>query len=105
VLHVGHGHKAVNLGDSEPVEDIRHERLEAHILDSCDVLGSLEVLCGGISSSLAGIVDQVLCDLSQSTTLLADYVQHQRRVQMKLVYDLCSQSSKEKEEKLYACKA
>jgi len=32
VLHVRHGRESVNLGHSEPVEDVRHKCLEAHVL-------------------------------------------------------------------------
>lgn len=31
VLHIRHGEHAVDLLDAEPVEDVRHEGLEAHL--------------------------------------------------------------------------
>jgi hypothetical protein len=32
VLHVRHGHESVNLRNTKPMKDIRHECLESHIL-------------------------------------------------------------------------
>lgn len=41
---LAHAEHSVNLLDSEPVENIWHQSLEAHILHTGDVLGSLEIL-------------------------------------------------------------
>jgi hypothetical protein len=42
------------------MENIRHQRLESHVLHTSDVLGSLEILRGPIQPALSGIVDKVL---------------------------------------------
>jgi hypothetical protein len=57
--HVTHGDHMVDFGDAEPVQDVRHERLEAHVLDASDELGRLEVLVGRVSSTLTQVVDEI----------------------------------------------
>lgn len=54
------------------MEDVGHERLEAHILDAGDELGGLEVLVGGVAATLAEVVDEVLCDLTEGATFFAE---------------------------------
>lgn len=71
VLHVRHGHEAVNLGDPEPVEYVGHEALKPHVLDTCNVLSPLKVLGRRVARPLASVVDEVLGDLSQSTAFFA----------------------------------
>jgi hypothetical protein len=48
VLHIAHAQHAIDLGDAEPVEDIRHQGLEPHVLDACDVFRTLEILASPI---------------------------------------------------------
>lgn len=38
------------------MEDVGHQRLEAHVFDARDVLGPLEVVGGAVFASLAGVV-------------------------------------------------
>ena len=59
VLHVAHADHLVNLGDPQPVQDVGHERLEAHVLDACDELRGLEVLVRGVAAALAQVVHEV----------------------------------------------
>lgn len=72
VLHVAHTQHAVNLGDAQKVQNIGHEELEPHVLDTCNVLGSLEVLGSRVAAALARVVDEVLGDLAKGTTLFAE---------------------------------
>lgn len=60
-VHVlAHAQHAIDLLYSEPMEDVRHERLEAHIFHACNVLSSLEVLGCTISTALPGVVHEIL---------------------------------------------
>lgn len=53
---LAHAQHPVDLGDTQPVQDVRHQRLEAHIFDTGDVLGPLEVVGGPVFATLAGVV-------------------------------------------------
>lgn len=53
---LAHAQHAVNLGDAEPVQNVRHQRLETHVFDTGNVFGTLEVIRGAILASLAGVV-------------------------------------------------
>lgn len=53
---LAHAEHAVNLLDAEPVQNVRHQSLESHVLDSGNVLGSLEVVRGTVLTSFPGIV-------------------------------------------------
>src|SRR5215469_13392201 len=44
-LDAAHRDEAVDAGDAEPVEDVRHQLLKAHVLDAGDAFGALEI-CG-----------------------------------------------------------
>ena len=57
--HVAHRHHVVDLLDPKPVQDVRHERLEAHVLHACNELRRLEVLVRGVASALTKVVHQV----------------------------------------------
>jgi hypothetical protein len=72
VLHVTHTQHAVDFGDTKPMQDIRHERLEAHVLDTSDVFGPFEVFASSVFSSLSGVVDKVFGHLTEGTTFLAE---------------------------------
>ena len=72
VFHVAHAEHAIDLGDAQPVQDIRHQRLEAHVLDAGDVLRALKVLVGAIGAAFARVVDEVLRHLAQRAALLAE---------------------------------
>lgn len=54
-----HGDHVIDLLHSQPVQHVRHQRLEPHILYPGDQLGGLEVPVGGISASFARVVDEV----------------------------------------------
>lgn len=41
---LAHAKHPVNLLDAQPVQDIRHESLESHVFDTCNVLGPLEIV-------------------------------------------------------------
>jgi len=49
----------VDLLDTKPVQDVRHERLEPHVLHPCDELGRLEVLVSRIATSFAEVIHEV----------------------------------------------
>ena len=57
--HVAHRHHVVDLLDPKPVQDVGHERLEAHVLHASDKLGRLEILIGRIAATLAQVVYKI----------------------------------------------
>lgn len=61
-----HGDHVIDLLHSQPVQHVRHQRLESHILHPGDQLGRLEVPIGGISGSFARVVDQVCMGVKKS---------------------------------------
>ena len=59
VLHVAHGYQIVHFGNTQPVENIWHQRLEAHIFDARDKLGGLEVPVCRVAAAFAEIVHEI----------------------------------------------
>lgn len=57
---LAHAQHSVNLLDTKPVENVRHQGLETHVLDASDVLSSFEIFRSTIRPSLSGIVDEIL---------------------------------------------
>lgn len=57
---LAHTQHAIYLLDSKPVQDIRHQGLESHILHASNILSPFEVLGGAIGRPLSSIVDKVL---------------------------------------------
>lgn len=53
---LAHAQHPVNLGDTEPVQNIRHQSLEPHVLDAGDVLGPFEIIRGAVFSAFSGVV-------------------------------------------------
>jgi hypothetical protein len=70
--HIAHRDHIMDLLNPEPMQNVRHQRLEPHILHPSNHLRALEVLIGRIASPLPEIVDEVLGDLTQCTTFLAE---------------------------------
>src|SRR5215472_1630107 len=70
---IRHRDPSVNPADAEPVEDIRHQLLKAHILDAGDAFGAAEIAVDPVAArlSLAGIVDEELGDFTERSSLLA----------------------------------
>lgn len=63
---LAHAQHTIDLLNSEPVKNIGHEGLEAHIFYASNVLSSLEVLRCTIGTALSGVVDEVLsCGISR----------------------------------------
>lgn len=58
-VHVTHRNHVVDFLDTEPVQDVGHECLEAHVLDTRDELCRFEVLVGGVTTPLPQVVDKV----------------------------------------------
>ena len=73
VLHVAHRHQAIDARDAEPVQHVRHQLLEAHVLHAGDALGAREVGRGAVAAllALARVVDQELGDLAERAAFLA----------------------------------
>lgn len=65
---LAHAEHSINLGDSEPVEDVRHQSLEPHVFDASDVLGPFEVVRRTIFSSFPCIVHD--CPLSDTLDIM-----------------------------------
>lgn len=57
---LAHAQHAIDLLDSQPMEDIRHQSLEAHVLHASNVLGTLEVFGCAVQTTLSSVVDEVL---------------------------------------------
>jgi hypothetical protein len=57
---LAHAQHPVNLLDTQPMKDVRHQSLESHILYTGNVLGSFEILRGSIQSSLPCVINEVL---------------------------------------------
>lgn len=57
-----HRNHVINLLDTKPMQHIRHESLESHVLDTGDIFRTLEVHRSVVVTSLAGVVHQVLHD-------------------------------------------
>ena len=53
---LAHAQHPIDLGDTEPMQNVRHKGLEAHVLHTGDVLGSLEVIGCPVLATLSGIV-------------------------------------------------
>lgn len=62
---LAHAEHPINLLDSQPVKDVRHECLESHVLDTGNVLGSPEIVRRAIFAALSGVVHHcdVVCQL------------------------------------------
>ena len=73
VLHVRHGNEVMDLGHTQEVERIGHQSLEARVLNSGNLLRTIEIILRRITALLAlpGIVDQVLGHLTEAAALLA----------------------------------
>ena len=62
---LAHAQHAVNLCDAQPVEDVRHEGLEAHVLDAGDHFGPFEVVRRAVFSAFPCVVHH--CSLHVSS--------------------------------------
>src|SRR5262249_23910867 len=71
-LHVAHGGEAVDAGDAEPVQHVRHQLLEAHVLHAGDAFCALEIAVGPVAAllPLAGVVDQEFGDFAERAAFL-----------------------------------
>lgn len=54
---LAHAQHAVDLLDAEPVQDVGHKGLEAHVLNAGNVLRPLEILGCAVLAAFPGIVD------------------------------------------------
>src|SRR3984893_13864291 len=72
-LAVRHRHPAIDPAAAEPVENVGHQLLKAHVLHAGDAFGATEIAVGGVAAGLpfAGVVDEELGDLAQRPPLLA----------------------------------
>src|SRR6202022_675112 len=72
-LAVRHRHPAIDPADAEPVENVGHQLLKAHVLHPCDAFGAPEIGVGGVAARLplARVVDEELGDLAERPPLLA----------------------------------
>ena len=53
---LAHAKHPVDLGDTEPVQDVRHQGLEAHVLHTSDVLSPLEVVGRPVFATLSSVI-------------------------------------------------
>ena len=63
----------VDAADAEPVQHVRHELLEARVLDAGDAFGALEIGRRLVAArlALAGVVDEELRHLAERAAFLA----------------------------------
>jgi hypothetical protein len=54
---LAHAEHTVNLLYAKPVQNVWHQSLESHVLDTSNVFGSLEVIRGTVLTSFPGIVN------------------------------------------------
>ena len=57
--HITHRHHIINLPNPQPMQHVRHQRLEPHVLHARNELRRLEVLVRGVASALTKVVHQV----------------------------------------------
>src|SRR5690242_12483848 len=67
VFEVRHRDPAVDAADPEPMKDIGHQLLKAHILDAGNAFGAVEIGVGAVAAHLplARVVDEELGDLAE----------------------------------------
>jgi len=73
MFHIRHAHQLIDSLDAEPHEDVRHELLKAHVLNTSDTLGSQKVRFSTITAllALARIVNEEFGHLAKGTAFLA----------------------------------
>ena len=54
---LAHAQHPIDLLDAEPMKDIGHQGLKAHVLDASHVFGSLEIIRSPVFSTFSCIVD------------------------------------------------
>lgn len=62
-MEQGGNRHSINLGDTKPVKNIRHQSLETHVFDTSDIFRSLEVFACTISTTLSCVVNKVFGNL------------------------------------------
>lgn len=60
---LGNHKHSVDLGNTEPVQNIRHQSLETHVLDAGNVLCTFEVLACTIGTTFSCVVYQIFGNL------------------------------------------
>lgn len=53
---LAHTQHPVDLGNTKPVQNVRHQGLETHVFHTSDVFGPLEIVRSAILSSLSGVI-------------------------------------------------
>src|SRR5205814_4412855 len=73
VLEVAHRHQPVDTPNAQPVQNVRHQFLEAHVLHAGDAFGAQEIVVRAVAAllPLARVVDQELGHLAQGAAFLA----------------------------------
>ena len=73
IFHVAHRDEPVDAPQTEPMDRVRHQLLEARVLNAGDAFGALEIGGGGVAAllPLARVVDQELGDFAERAALLA----------------------------------
>src|SRR5262252_3648081 len=72
-FQVRHRDPPVDPADPEPVEDIRHQLLKAHVLHPGNALGAAEISVGSVASrlALAGVVHEKLGHFAERSPFFA----------------------------------
>lgn len=72
MFHITHTEHTIDLGDAQPMQDIRHQRLKAHILHPRDILRALEILARAIGAAFPRVVHEILGHFPQGAAFLAE---------------------------------
>ena len=57
--HITHRNHPMDVFDSQPVKDVRHQHLEPHVLHAGNELGRFEVLVRRVASAFAEVVNEI----------------------------------------------
>src|SRR5215813_5271806 len=72
-FHVAHRGEAMDAGNAEPMQHVRHQLLKPHVAHAGDAFGALEIAGWAVAAllALARVVDQELGDLAERAAFLA----------------------------------
>jgi hypothetical protein len=72
IAHIAHRNHIVDLLDAQPVQDVRHEHLKAHVLHARNQFCCTEVLVRRVAAAFAEVVDQIFGYLTQRAAFFTE---------------------------------
>ena len=76
---LAHTQHPVNLLYPQPVQDIGHQRLKSHVLDSGNIFGALKIIRGSVGSSFPRIINHWPSNMSVNTRVATALEQERTR--------------------------